>query len=158
MFSLTYQVEKQNEDRWVAVLKLFFSSPDSLRNRDTVHSHHHQWLLISFSLHKRQSDDVDINIYTSYSSINHVSIYPSIHPSVYQSSMSNSVSISIGYLHLYLSLFLYPYLSIGSICIPIFLPVPIVYFRKRQWHPTPVLLPGKSHGWWSLVGCSPWGR
>ena len=24
--------------------------------------------------------------------------------------------------------------------------------------PTPVLLPGKSHGWRSLVGCSPWGR
>ena len=29
--------------------------------------------------------------------------------------------------------------------------------RRRQWHPTPVLLPGKSHGWSSLVGCSPWG-
>ena len=28
----------------------------------------------------------------------------------------------------------------------------------NQWHPTPVLLPGKSHGWGSLVGCSPWGR
>ena len=27
-----------------------------------------------------------------------------------------------------------------------------------QWHPTPVLLPGESHGWRSLVGCSPWGR
>ena len=27
-----------------------------------------------------------------------------------------------------------------------------------QWHPTPVLLPGKSHGRGSLVGCSPWGR
>ena len=27
-----------------------------------------------------------------------------------------------------------------------------------QWHPTPVLLPGKSHGWRSLVGCGPWGR
>ena len=27
--------------------------------------------------------------------------------------------------------------------------------RRRQWHPTPVLLPGKSHGWRSLVGCSP---
>ena len=26
------------------------------------------------------------------------------------------------------------------------------------WHPSPVLLPGKSHGWRSLVGCSPWGR
>ena len=28
--------------------------------------------------------------------------------------------------------------------------------KARQ--PTPVLLPGKSHGWRSLVGCSPWGR
>ena len=28
---------------------------------------------------------------------------------------------------------------------------------RRQWHPTPVLLPRKSHGWRSLVGCSPWG-
>ena len=30
--------------------------------------------------------------------------------------------------------------------------------QRRQWHPTPVLLPGKSHGWRSLVGCSPWGH
>ena len=29
---------------------------------------------------------------------------------------------------------------------------------RRQWHPTPVLLSGKSHWWRSLVGCSPWGR
>ena len=29
---------------------------------------------------------------------------------------------------------------------------------KRQWHRTPVLLPGKSHGRKSLEGCSPWGR
>ena len=28
----------------------------------------------------------------------------------------------------------------------------------RKWHPTPVLLPGESHGRRSLVGCSPWGR
>ena len=28
--------------------------------------------------------------------------------------------------------------------------------RRRQWHPTPVLLSGKSHGQRSLVGCSPW--
>ena len=27
-----------------------------------------------------------------------------------------------------------------------------------KWHPTPVLLPGKSHGRRSLVSCSPWGR
>ena len=31
-------------------------------------------------------------------------------------------------------------------------------YWRRQWQPTPVLLPGKSHGWRSLVGCSPWGR
>ena len=31
------------------------------------------------------------------------------------------------------------------------------WFRRRQWHPTPVLLPGKSHGQRSLVGCSPLG-
>ena len=29
---------------------------------------------------------------------------------------------------------------------------------RRRWHPTPLLLPGKSHGQRSLVGCSPWGR
>ena len=29
---------------------------------------------------------------------------------------------------------------------------------RRQWQPTPVLLPGKSYGQRSLVGCSPWGR
>ena len=28
---------------------------------------------------------------------------------------------------------------------------------RGQWHPTPVLLPGKSHGRRSLVRCSPWG-
>ena len=29
---------------------------------------------------------------------------------------------------------------------------------RRRWHPTPVLLPGESHGRRCLVGCSPWGR
>ena len=28
----------------------------------------------------------------------------------------------------------------------------------QRWHPTPVLLPGKSHGQRSLVGCIPWCR
>ena len=34
----------------------------------------------------------------------------------------------------------------------------VINWLLRQWHPTPVLLPGKSHGWRSLVGCSPWGH
>ena len=29
---------------------------------------------------------------------------------------------------------------------------------RRKWQPTPLLLPGKSHGWRSLVGYSPWDR
>ena len=33
----------------------------------------------------------------------------------------------------------------------------VIWIRRRQWHPTPVLLPGKSHGQRSLVGCSPRG-
>ena len=31
------------------------------------------------------------------------------------------------------------------------------FMQRRQRHPTPVLLPGKSHGQRSLVGCRPWG-
>ena len=30
--------------------------------------------------------------------------------------------------------------------------------QKRKWQPTPVFLPGKSHGQRNLVGYSPWGR
>ena len=29
---------------------------------------------------------------------------------------------------------------------------------RRKWHPTPVLLPGESHGQRSLVGCHLWGH
>ena len=35
--------------------------------------------------------------------------------------------------------------------------ISLPHFRRKQWHPTPVLLPGKSHGRRSLVGCSPLG-
>ena len=38
------------------------------------------------------------------------------------------------------------------------LKVPMYLGWRRQWHPTPVLLPGKSHGRRSLVGSSPWGH
>ena len=43
---------------------------------------------------------------------------------------------------------LHPYMTTGKT---------IALTRRRQCHPTTVLLPGKSHGWRSLVGCSPWG-
>ena len=41
-------------------------------------------------------------------------------------------------------------------CVPLGLPRALS--RRRQWHPTPVLLPGKSHGGRSVVGCCLWGR
>ena len=43
------------------------------------------------------------------------------------------------------------------ICLLSFIPT-CTELQRRQWHPTPVLLPGKSHGRRSLVGCSPWGH
>ena len=43
------------------------------------------------------------------------------------------------------------------LCFPqCFIPSTSIY--NSRWHPTPVLLLGESHGWRSLVGCSPWGR
>ena len=38
-----------------------------------------------------------------------------------------------------------------------FLPFKSFFYKLIFQIPTPVLLPGKSHGWRSLVGCSPWG-
>ena len=38
-----------------------------------------------------------------------------------------------------------------------FIETRVLYWR-RQWHPTPVLLPGKSQGRRSLVSYSPWGH
>ena len=34
---------------------------------------------------------------------------------------------------------------------------PRQHIGRRQWQPTPLLSPGKSHGQRSLVGCGPWG-
>ena len=44
------------------------------------------------------------------------------------------------------------------IVVHVFLGICMHIYRRRQWHPTPVLLPGKSHGQRSLLGFSPWGR
>ena len=50
------------------------------------------------------------------------------------------------------------YQFMGFFFSPLFLHAVKRVRQRRQWHPTPVLLPGKSHGGRSLVGCSPWGR
>ena len=51
------------------------------------------------------------------------------------------------------------YITRGAV-VPVLLGVLVAIrqvIQRRQWHPTLVLLPGKSHGWRSLVGYSPWG-
>ena len=48
--------------------------------------------------------------------------------------------------------------SLFLFCVSIFIVYIYCISWRRQWHPTPVLLPGKSRGQKSLVGCSPWGR
>ena len=45
---------------------------------------------------------------------------------------------------------------LSSMCVVVYISASFLFWRKQQ-HPTPVLLSGKSHGWRSLVGCSPWG-
>ena len=55
-----------------------------------------------------------------------------------------------------LSVCLFVYLTFIYLLIYLFV-YTCMCIRRRQWHPTPVLLPGKSHGQRSLVGCSPRG-
>ena len=52
---------------------------------------------------------------------------------------------------------LYEYLKFTGTCSIISYTV-VCYIQRRRWYPTPVLLPRKSHGRSSLLGCSPWGR
>ena len=50
------------------------------------------------------------------------------------------------------------YLPLGLALINKFFGVELRPGEVADFNPTPVLLPGKSHGWRSLVRCSPWGR
>ena len=60
---------------------------------------------------------------------------------------------------IYVCTSLYAYVYTGAyVCLDVYLDMSIYRHWRRQWHPTPVLLPGNSHGQRSLAGCSPWGR
>ena len=47
---------------------------------------------------------------------------------------------------------------VSSLFFDLLLILSINITQRKQWQPTPVLLPGQSHGRRSLVGCSPWGH
>ena len=57
--------------------------------------------------------------------------------------------------HIYIHTHIFTHRYISYVYIYLYLYISI---QRRQWHPTPVLLPGQSHGRRSLVGCGPWGR
>ena len=64
---------------------------------------------------------------------------------------------SILYIYLFIFYFIYFKRSMYNNKNKCYLSI-LTMSQRRQWHPTPVLLPGESLGWRSLVGCSPWGR
>ena len=51
----------------------------------------------------------------------------------------------------------YSVIALHKLGLPWYLRRALHILLRRQWHPTPVLLPGESHGQRSLVGCRPWG-
>ena len=63
-----------------------------------------------------------------------------------QTWLTNTSTFTYTYIYIYIYIYVYIIASKSYL------------YWRRQWHPTPVLLPGTSHGWRSLVGCSPWGR
>ena len=67
--------------------------------------------------------------------------------------------LEIDYIFLHIKFLLLSMMFLRFICFGVFLFYcwVVFLFRRRQWHPTPVLLLGKSHGRRSLVGCGPWG-
>ena len=72
---------------------------------------------------------------------------------------SSSLSIIRVVSSAYLRLLIFLPAILISACVSSSLAFLIMYsaYVRRQWHATSVLLPGKSHGQRSLVGCSPWG-
>ena len=75
--------------------------------------------------------------------------------------MSTSKFLSLSLLEVFFSLFSFLFLSFllkEPYKNPYVFTQSFIYYWRRQWPPTPALLPGKSHGLRILVGCSPWGR
>ena len=68
---------------------------------------------------------------------------------------SKNSSIALSHISLMLSTWIFPDLLFSKCMVELCFPNPLN--QRRRWHPTPVLLPGISHGQGSLVGCGPWG-
>ena len=85
-------------------------------------------------------------------------IYVFIHTHTYMASVTRLIhSLPLLYYFEMLPLLGTTWLDLHEVCIPAYFNYcNLTVFWRRQWQPTPVLLPGKSHGQRSLVGFSPW--
>ena len=77
--------------------------------------------------------------------------------SILQRSAFFTVQLSHSYMTTGKSIALTRQTFVGKVTSMLFNLLSRLVIWRRQWQSTPVLLPGKSHGWRSLVGCSPWG-
>ena len=80
------------------------------------------------------------------------------HQSVLRRSAFFTVQISHPYVTTGKTIALTRWTFVGKVMSLLFNMLSRLVTWRRQWHPTPVLLPGKSHEQRSLVGCSPWDR
>ena len=85
-----------------------------------------------------------------FSNFENIGIIPGLKKKKILSLSSHSLSDLI--------IMVYELLFAGHFAVKIGLDTITFPFWRRHWQPTPVLLPGNSHGWRSLVGCSPRGR
>ena len=90
-------------------------------------------------------DPSDICIVVVVQSLSCVQLFVPLGTAAHQAPLSFIISLS-----------LLKFMSIEWVILSNIYPPSKLSPRKRQWHPTPVLLPGKSHGRRGLVGCSPW--
>ena len=80
------------------------------------------------------------------------------HQSVLRRSAFFTVQISHPYVTTGKTIALTRWTFVGKVMSLLFNMLSRLVTWRRQWHPTPVLLLGKSHGRRSLEGCSPWGH
>lgn len=113
--SLIYQIEKQNENCWVVVLKLPFPHSIPLRDWGTPLPSPHQCFF-----EQGITDDLRILIFIPMGSL-YLPIHLSIHDIYF--------FLSIGRLHLYLYLYLYPHLCIQVLNVPLSLCLCLYFYN-----------------------------
>ena len=93
----------------------------------------------------------------------------SVHPCLIPHLRGNAFTFSLLRAMLAMALSYTSFIMLGSLVAQTVKPLPTMWETsvrslgqedplEKEMQPTPVLLPGKSHGWRSLVGYSPWGR